>query len=59
MTGVQTCALPILLEVVGAAHAVGGFANLLHGGHQQADKHRDNGDDNQKLNQGECWPAKR
>ncbi len=36
-----------LLEVVAAAHATGGFTHLLHGRHEQANEHSDNGDDHQ------------
>jgi len=36
-----------LLEVVLALGAVGGLAHLLHGGQQQADQHRDDGDHDQ------------
>jgi hypothetical protein len=38
-----------LLEVVGALHACGGLADLLHGGQQQPDQDRDNRDDDQQL----------
>src|SRR5262249_29311484 len=42
-----------LLEVVGAGHAVGGFAHLLHGGQEQADQDGDDGDDHEQLDEGE------
>src|SRR5262249_25103444 len=42
-----------LLEVVGAAHPVGGLAHLLHRRQQQADQHRDDGDDDEQLDEGE------
>ena len=42
---------PELLQVVGALHAVGGFANLLHGRQQQSDEDRDDGDDNEQFNE--------
>src|SRR5262249_16070987 len=41
-----------LFEVVGAAHAVGGLADLLHGGQEQANQDANNGDDDQQFNQG-------
>ena len=43
-----------LLEVVGAAHAVGGFAHFLHGGNQQADKHGDDGYNYQQFDESEA-----
>jgi hypothetical protein len=43
-----------LFEVVLALHARGRASHLLHGRHQQANKNRDDGDDHQKLDQGEC-----
>jgi hypothetical protein len=43
-----------LLEVVGTRHPVGGFANLLNGGHEKADEHGDDGDDHEQFNQ--CEP---
>ena len=33
-----------LMQIVLAAHAVGGFAHLLHGGKQQPYQDRDDGD---------------
>src|SRR5262249_16108576 len=42
-----------LLEVVLAAGAVGRLADLLDGGQEQADQHRDDGDDDQQLDQRE------
>src|SRR5262249_60787236 len=42
-----------LFEVVGAGHAGGGGADLLDGGQQQADQHRDDGYDYQQLDQRE------
>ena len=43
----------VLLQVVGAAHAVGGFAHLLYRRHQQPNQNRDDRDSHQKLNQRE------
>ena len=43
----------LLLEVVGALHAGGGFADLLHGGEQQPDQDRDDRDHDQQLDQRE------
>jgi hypothetical protein len=40
---------PNLLEVVAACASPGSFAGGLHGRQQQADKHADDGDDNQKF----------
>src|SRR5262249_28032232 len=40
-------------EVIGAAHAVGGFPYLLDSGQQQADQYGNDGNDHQQLNQGE------
>src|SRR5262249_6921285 len=40
-----------LLEVVGARHAVGRFAHLLYGRHEQANEHGDDGDYHQQLNE--------
>src|SRR5262249_40429692 len=42
-----------LFEVVGAGRAVGGFADLLHRGHEQADQHPNDGDNHQKFDQRE------
>ena len=42
-----------LLEIVLTLDAVGRFAHLLHGGHEQGDQHGDDGDDHQQLDQGE------
>jgi len=36
-----------LLEVVAALHPVGGLADLLHRGQQEADEDGDNGDDDE------------
>ncbi len=47
-----------LLQVVGAAHAVGGFAHLLDRGDQETDQHGDDGDDHQQLNQCETHSSK-
>jgi hypothetical protein len=38
-----------LFEVVGAAHAIGGFAHLLHGGKKQSQQHGDDGDDDEQF----------
>src|SRR6516225_128005 len=46
-----------LLEIVLALHAVGGFANLLHGGQQQAYQDGNDGNHHQQLDQGEA-PAR-
>jgi hypothetical protein len=43
-----------LLEVVLAAHPVGGFPNFLDCGEEKTNKDRNDGDDDQKLNQGEA-----
>src|SRR5262249_40776001 len=43
-----------LFEVVLALSAVGGFPDLLHGGHEQADQDGDDGDHDEELNQREC-----
>src|SRR5262249_53109810 len=48
-----------LLEVVLAAHAVGGLADLLHRGQKQADQDRDDGNHHQQLDQREAGPARR
>jgi len=48
-----------LVEVVLAAHAVGGLADLLDGGQQQADQDGDDGDHHQQLDQRERRPSKR
>ena len=42
-----------LLQVVLAAQPGGGLADLLHGGQEQADEHRDDGDHHQQLDQRE------
>ena len=42
-----------LLQVVRALGAVGRFANLLHGGQQQPDQHRDDGNHHEQLDQRE------
>src|SRR5262249_39188244 len=42
-----------LLEVVLAAEARGGLADLLHRGDQQGDQHREDGDHHQQLDQRE------
>ena len=46
-----------LLEVILAGCAVGGLAHLLDGWQQQAHEHRNHGDHNQQLDQGESAPA--
>ena len=43
-----------LLEVVGTTHPRRRLADLLHRGEQQADEDRDDGDDDEQFNQGEC-----
>jgi hypothetical protein len=45
-----------LLEVVLALGAGGGLAHLLHGGQEQADQHREDGDHHQQLDQREAAP---
>ena len=42
-----------LLQLVEALGAAGGLARGLDGGEQQGHQHADNGDDDEKLNQGE------
>jgi hypothetical protein len=43
-----------LLEVVFALRATGSFASLLHGGQQQGNENRDDGDHNQQFDQGKA-----
>ena len=40
-----------LLEVVGALHTSGGFADFLDGGQQEADEDGDDGDDHEQFDQ--------
>jgi hypothetical protein len=47
----------LLLEVVGVLRPGGGLADLLDGGEQQADQDRDDGDDDEQLDQREGGPA--
>ncbi len=42
---------PQLLEVVGAGHAIGGLAHLLHCRQEKTDKDRDDGDYDQQLDE--------
>src|SRR5580765_1216191 len=42
-----------LAETALALRPRGGFADLLHGGHQQRDEDRDDRDDHEQFNQGE------
>jgi hypothetical protein len=42
-----------LFEIVGAAHTVCGFANLLNGGNQKANQYSDDGNNYEKFDQGE------
>src|SRR5216683_4824528 len=42
---------PELFEVVGAFHAVGGFAHLLHGRQQKANQNGDDRDHDEQLDQ--------
>jgi hypothetical protein len=42
-----------ILEIVGAAHTVCGFANLLNGGNQKANQYSDDGNNYEKFDQGE------
>ena len=44
-----------LLEIVLAFHAVGRLANFLHGRQQEADEDRDDGDDDEQLDEREAW----
>src|SRR5262245_47671326 len=53
----MVCGQAELLEVVGALHAVGGLAHLLHRREQEADEDGDDGDHHQQLNQREGAPA--
>src|SRR5207237_5053300 len=46
-----------LLEVVGALHAGGGLADLLHRRHQQADENGDDGDDHEEFDQRKTGPG--
>src|SRR5262249_12946144 len=48
-----------LLEVVAALHAVGGLAHLLDRRQQQADEHRDDGNDDQQLDEREGTSSQR
>jgi hypothetical protein len=41
-----------LVQVVGALDAVGRITHLLHSGQEKPDEHRDNRDDDEKLDQG-------
>jgi hypothetical protein len=45
---------PDLLQVVRALDASGGLAHLLHGGQQEADQHRDDGDDDEQFDECEA-----
>src|SRR5262249_49515028 len=47
---------PELLQVIGALHAIGRLAHLLHRGQQQADEDADDGDDDEELDQRESPP---
>src|SRR5919198_1519086 len=46
-----------LLEVIRALHAIRRLADLLDGGQEQANEDRDDGDDDEQLDQGEAGPA--
>jgi hypothetical protein len=46
-----------LLEIVLALGSAGGLAHLLHGRQQQTDEHRNNGNHDQQLDQGEAVPS--
>jgi hypothetical protein len=46
-----------LLEVVAALRTPRGLAGLLHGGKQQGDQDRDDGDHDQQLDEREAGPA--
>src|SRR5262249_27708443 len=50
---------PQLLHVVLALEAGRGLADLLHGGHKQANQNRNDGDDDEQLNQRERRSAAR
>src|ERR1019366_4666868 len=45
-----------LLEVIGALRSRRGGANLLHGGNQQGEQYRDDGDNDKKLDEREGSP---
>src|SRR5262249_2573181 len=45
-----------LLEVVGALDAVGSLADLLHGGEEETDQHRDDGNDDEQFDEREAPP---
>jgi hypothetical protein len=44
---------PELAQVILASGAAGGFAGLLDSGEKEADQRADDGDDDEKLNEGE------
>ena len=46
-----------LFQVVGAGHAVGSFAHLLHGRHKQGDEDGDDGNHHQQFDQGVAAPS--
>ena len=45
-----------LLEVILALGASSRLAHLLHGRDQESDQHRDDGDDDEKLDEGKTGP---
>jgi hypothetical protein len=45
------------LAHLGAAHAIGRLTHLLHGGQQQPDQDRNDGDDYEQLDQREAGPT--
>jgi hypothetical protein len=46
-----------LFEVVGALHACGGLANLLHSGKEKANENGNDGNDDEELDQRETTTA--
>src|SRR5262245_19369957 len=47
-----------LLQVVGALHPVGGLADLLHRGQQEADQDRDDRNHDEQLDQCKAWATR-
>ena len=43
-----------LLEIIQATHTAGRFASLLHGGQQEGNQNGNDGDDDQKFDEGEA-----
>ena len=46
---------PDLFEVILALGSSGGFPGLLHGGQQECNQHRNDGNDNEQLNECKAW----